>query len=309
MTTPTSSFPDVSVVIATRNRPELLTKAVDAILGQDYPGAIDITLVYDQTEVDAARNVNTPGRSVKATANSRQPGLPGARNCGMANSVGEIVAFCDDDDEWLPGKLRRQIDELSAHPDCAFVTTGIRVTFDGERHDRPSPVTTLSLEHLLHDRTTEAHPSSFLFRRDLISMIGEVDEEIPGGYSEDYDFLLRAAKATTVRCIVEPLTLVRWHQASFFSDRWSMIVDAQRYLLKKHPEFHDHRKAEARIRGQVAFALAAIGDRRKECLREVGAVVGRWPLERRWPVALAVVSKAIKPGTALKLAHKAGRGI
>ncbi len=308
MTTPPAFLPDVSVVIATRNRPELLTKAIDAILGQQYPGSIDITVVYDQTEVDDSRNLERPGRTVRAIANDRKPGLPGARNCGMDHSSGEIVAFCDDDDEWLPGKLDRQIDALRAHPDCSFVTTGIRVTFDGENHDRPSPVASLSVEHLLHDRTTEAHPSSFLFRRSLVAAIGSVDEEIPGGYSEDYDFLLRAAKATTVRCVIEPLVIVRWHQASFFADRWSMIVDAQRYLLRKHPEFHDHRRAEARLRGQVAFALAASG-RRRECLREVGAVLGRWPLERRWPVALAVVARAITPGTALKLAHKAGRGI
>lgn len=87
-----------------------------------------------------------------------------------------------------------------------------------------------------------------------------------------------------------------------------MIVDAQRYLLAKHPEFGQDRRAEARIRGQIAFALAAVG-RRGEALREVGGVVTSWPLEKRWPVALAVASRAVTAERALNWAHAAGRGI
>lgn len=300
-------LPSVSVVIATRNRPELLTKAVDAAINQEYAGRIDVTIVFDRVDVDAARDFSAGDRSVRSIPNDQHAGLPGARNCGIAHSDGELVAFCDDDDEWLPGKLARQVEEMQRHPGCEFVTTGIRITYDGESHDRPSPVTELSVEHLVHDRTLEAHPSSYLFTRSLLDRIGLVDVEIPGGYSEDYDFILRAARATSVRCVIEPLVLVRWG-GSLFSDRWTMIVDAQRYMLNKHPEFAHHRRAEARIRGQVAFALAASG-RKRESLRELGATVRRWPLERRWPVALVVASGAVKPATALKLAHKVGRGI
>jgi hypothetical protein len=85
-------------------------------------------------------------------------------------------------------------------------------------------------------------------------------------------------------------------------------VDAQRYLMAKHPEFGQHRRAEARIRGQIAFALAALGERR-QALREIGHTIARWPLEKRWPVALLVTLRIVPANRALELAHKTGRGI
>jgi hypothetical protein len=87
-----------------------------------------------------------------------------------------------------------------------------------------------------------------------------------------------------------------------------MIVDAQRYLLAKHPEFADHRRAEARIRGQIAFALAALGERR-EAFGEIVGVIRRWPFEKRWLVALAVALKLTTAERALEFAHRTGRGI
>ena len=131
---------------------------------------------------------------------------------------------------------------------------------------------------------------------------------IPGGYSEDYDFLLRTAKVGTISCLSEPMVSIRWGRTSYFATRWRMIVDAQRYLMDKHPEFGEHRRAEARIRGQVALALAALGERR-EALSEIGQVIKRWPLEKRWPVAAAVASKVVSADRALELAHRFGRGI
>jgi GT2 family glycosyltransferase len=190
----------------------------------------------------------------------------------------------------------------------AFCTTGIVIDFEGERTQRPSQVDELTVELLVHDRLTEAHPSSFLFRRSLIDEIGLVDEEIPGGYSEDYDFLLRAARRGPIGCLRTPLVAIRWGRSSYFATRWLMIVDAQRYLMAHHPEFAAHRRADARISGQIAFALAALG-KRIEALKTIAHVVRRWPLEKRWPVALAVTLRVVSAERALEWAHKTGRGI
>ena len=74
----------VSVVIATRNRPELLAKAVSAALAQDYDGPIEVIAVFDQAEPvhELERNGEPPLRA--GHRNTRTPGLPGARNTGMA---------------------------------------------------------------------------------------------------------------------------------------------------------------------------------------------------------------------------------
>ena len=79
---PTS--PGVSVVIATRNRPELLAKAVAAALAQDYDGPIEVIAVFDQAEPVMELEQAGDHRSVRVTRNVCTPGLPGARNTGMA---------------------------------------------------------------------------------------------------------------------------------------------------------------------------------------------------------------------------------
>ena len=307
--TPAPTSPPIAVVLPTHDRPELLRRAIDAILEQDYSGRIDIIVVFDRTEPDETLVRRDQSRSVRVTANIRTPGLPGGRNTGIAlTAAAEFVAFCDDDDMWLPGKVQAQVEHMVADPDIALCTTGIIIDFDGETSERPSPTEELTVESLLHDRTTEAHPSTFLFRRSALVEVGLVDEEIPGGYSEDYDFLLRIAKIGRISCLHQPLVSIRWGRTSYFATRWQMIVDAQRYLLAKHPEFADHRRAEARIRGQIAFALAALGQRRA-AFGEIGRVIRRWPLEKRWFIAAVVALNVVSADRALESAHKIGRGI
>ncbi len=301
--------PTVAVVIPTHHRPELLRRAIGAVVDQEYDGRIDVIVVYDRAEPDESLTSTDPQRTVTVTTNARTPGLPGGRNTGIGLAGDAVyLAFCDDDDMWLPGKLQAQIDHLEAHPDVALCTTGIVIDFEGEESPRPSPMPELTVESLVHDRTTEAHPSTFVFRMSALREIGDVDEDIPGGYSEDYDFLLRTAKLGTIACLEAPMASIRWGRTSYFATRWRTIVDAQRYLMDKHPEFLDHRRAEARIRGQVALALAALGERR-EAVSEIGQVIKRWPLEKRWPVAAAVASKIVSADRALELAHRFGRGI
>ena len=99
----------VSVVIATRNRPELVRKAIASVIAQDYAGEIEVVLVFDQSEPDLTMASDAPGRTVRVITNTRTPGLAGARNSGIQAAEGPWVAFCDDDDHWRPEKITRQL--------------------------------------------------------------------------------------------------------------------------------------------------------------------------------------------------------
>ena len=58
--------------------------------------------------------------------NERTPGLAGGRNSGILAGSGELVAFCDDDDEWLPTKVEKQVEALA----------GAVGAHGGDRHHR-----------------------------------------------------------------------------------------------------------------------------------------------------------------------------
>jgi len=298
----------VSVVIATRDRPELLRKAVRSAVEQDYPAPIEIIAVFDQAEPAHDLETSTPGRSVRVMPNTRTPGLPGARNTGITAAGSPLVAFCDDDDSWLPHKLSTQVAAMRRHNARAAVT-GIAVLYGSERRERVVSRERLTFADLVRDRVTAAHPSSYLAERALVlDEAGLVDEDIPGGYGEDYDWLLRVARHTDVAVVSEPLVEVLWHPGSFFTRRWDTIVEALQYLLDKHPELARDPRGLARIEGQQAFALAALG-RRSESWRKLRSTLRHHPLERRAIATLPVLCGLVRAETVLHTANRFGRGI
>ncbi|MGO1734947.1 MAG: glycosyltransferase family 2 protein [Leucobacter sp.] len=257
--------PIVSVVIATRNRPELLRRAVASVLAQENVGPIEIVLVFDDDEagLSLAGELRESGlslHSMRAMANERSTGLAGARNTGILAASSPLIAFCDDDDEWKPGKLQAQLGLFEA-PETVLVATGIEIRSAGGVHERPAPATA-TLDDLLRSRITELHPSSFVMRASALhGPVGLIDEQLPASYGEDYDLLLRAAKVGRIVAVPEPHTVIHWDRTSYFTEKWIGIVEGLSYLLGKHPEFTRSAEGQARIEGQIAFAHGALGNR------------------------------------------------
>lgn len=301
-----TDWPSVSTVVATRDRPELVRRAIDSILGQDYPGRVECLVVFDQSDPDDGLAIDD---RVTVLANDRKPGLPGARNTGILHARGHLVAFCDDDDRWLPGKLRAQVEAMSADPDADFVTCGIRIGYGTTRTDRSLPARHVTFGDLLRSRLTELHPSTFLIKRTaLLNGIGLVDEEIPGGYGEDYELLLRAAKRAPIRNAPEVLTEVDWHPRSHFAGRWITISQALQWLLERYPEFGATPRGYARIAGQIAFALAAAGNR-GAAARWAARAIRSNPLEARAYLGALVASGLVSGDRFMRALQRRGRGI
>jgi glycosyltransferase involved in cell wall biosynthesis len=304
-----AELPRVSVVVPTRDRPELLRRAVTAILGQTYKGPVECLVVFDQSEPDLPWPDLPPGRSLVVCRNDRTPGLAGARNSGILAATGELVAFCDDDDEWLPEKLARQVARLLATPGAAVSTTGILVRYQDRTITRLAPTILVTHRQLLRSRLTELHPSTVLARRDrLLAQIGLVDEDIPGSYAEDYEWLLRASRHGPVLAVPEPLAVIHWHQSSFFADRWRTIIAALTYLVDKHRDLQQEPSGLARIYGQIAFAHAALGER-KPARRWARRTLSLNRRERRAYLALAISLGLVSAKTVVRMAHGAGKGI
>ena len=302
-------LPSVSAVIATRDRPAELRRAIAGVLTQDYDGVVECVVVFDGADpmdLSDAAPASNGHRSLKVVRNTRTPGLAGARNSGVDAGFGDLVAFCDDDDEWLPGKLVAQVETLqrSARP---VVVTGIKVLYADHETVRIPPAT-VTHDLLVHARVTQVHPSSVVVEREaLVGEIGPVDEAIPGSYGEDYEWLLRAAAVGPIAAVQRPLVAVHWG-GSLFADRWPTIIDAIAYLTDKHPELLADRANAARLFGRVAFAHAALGQR-GEAVRWAWRGWRRRPLERRLYLALAVATGVVRASTIQARANRAGRGV
>ncbi len=106
---PRDDAPTVSVVICTRNRPELVRTTLRSILGCPYPDErLEVIVVDNASEGDAAVALAPDELDRDVTVRvvpEREPGLSNARNRGLAEATGEIVVFADDDVEVDPGWL------------------------------------------------------------------------------------------------------------------------------------------------------------------------------------------------------------
>ncbi len=281
-----SDRPSVSVVIPTRDRPDLLRETLASIRGQDYPGELRCLVVFDRSEPDPSLASPDPLRPVEVLRNERTPGAAGARNTGLLAASTDLVGFCDDTDLFLEGKVSAQVAVLEEEPRTEIVCCGLRLFGPGiDEIDRGVPRPVVTREELLRGHKPQLHPSALLLRRSTGLLF---DEEIPGSYGEDYEFLLRAAERAPIRQIPLHGLGLRWHRESYFSvlENASLISEAVQWLIGRY-DFP--RSGYAHWGGKVAFAEAVRG-RRGPALRWIGRTMRARPLDARALLALSVVA-------------------
>ncbi len=301
--------PPVTAIVPTHRRPELMRAAVASILAQEYAGEIEVVVVFDACGPELP-DVDVPeGRVLRAVVNDRVRGLAGARNSGILAARHDYIAFLDDDDHWLPGKLAAQMAVFDEHPSVGLVGTAMQVD-DGRRtHDRPVPLTVVGHSDLVRDRIAGLHSSSFVFRRSvLVDGVGMIDEDLPGAYGEDYDVLLSTSRLAPIRLVNEPLVSVRWSGQSFFYGKWAQYAEGLTYILGKHPELSADPHAKARISSQIGFALAAAG-RRGEARGWLRRSLRTQPLNVRAWLGLLISARLMSADAVAKVANLVGKGI
>ena len=135
--------PLVTAIVTTYNRPEHLVSAVESVRAQTY-GHVELVVVDDHSETPASEVLaDTQLDSLAAhriVRHAENRGVNAARNTGIDAASGEYVAFLDDDDEWLPKKLARQV-HTATRTDAGVVYAGIeRALADETRVEIPTPV-------------------------------------------------------------------------------------------------------------------------------------------------------------------------
>lgn len=302
-------LPPITVIVPTHNRPELMARAVLSIVEQTYDGPIEVLVVFDACEPVLPEVPARPNRWVKALVNERAPGPAGGRNSGVLAASHELIAFLDDDDVWAATKIADQVAVVQQHPDTVLFGTAMQVDDGSRLHDRLVPFDRVTHDILLHNRIAALHTSSLLIRSEAMrGPVGLFDESLPRGYCEDYDLLLRAATIAPIVVVNRPLVVVRWQGDSHFLGAWATYAEALKCLLAKHPGFETSRRAVGRIESQIAFALAASGDRRQGAGWAWRSLRHDPRQPKAW-LALAVALRVISAARVTRIARRFGRSI
>lgn len=176
----------VSVVIPTCDRPALLARALASVRAQTRPPA-EIIVVDDGSDPTARPRLDAG--DVRLLANRRARGASGARNWGAAHARGPLLAFLDDDDEWLPEYLATATARIAAER-LDVLCTDLLYRCDEDGSERPGKAAVAALDApAFLVRNPGLIGSNLIIRAATYAAVGGFDESLPT--SEDMDLGIR----------------------------------------------------------------------------------------------------------------------
>lgn len=248
--------PLVSVIIPTYNRANIVPRAIESVLRQTYDN-LELIIVNDASNDSTEEVVRNYGdEQLTYLAHETNRHVSAARNTGIDHASGEYVAFLDDDDEWLPEKLKRQINLLEgANNDVGMVYCWMEYR-NGEtvvRRYRPK------LRGDIFKQTIGGQPigacSTLVVRNDVVDEIGGFDESLPRG--NDGDFIRRVAQVCEVKYVDE--ILVRHyigHEHGRITDETpDNITNAIKANKMKLEKFATTLDQDPRLKGEIHARL------------------------------------------------------
>jgi glycosyltransferase involved in cell wall biosynthesis len=233
----------VSVVLPTFNRAWIVREAIDSVLGQTYK---DFELiVVDDGSTDETESVLAEYGGQIRVIRQENRGVSAARNAGIVNASGKLIALLDSDDLWIPKKLEMQVDFFRRNPEALICQTQEIWIRNGKRvnpRKRHKKLSGMIFEPSLS--LCLVSPSAVMFDKILIDDVGFFDETLPA--CEDYDLWLRVGLKYPVFLIDENLTVKRGGHADQLS-RNAMLdkyrIQSIEKLLDREPMTKSQRRA------------------------------------------------------------------
>ncbi|MEE8170955.1 MAG: glycosyltransferase [Phycisphaerae bacterium] len=250
--------PTVSVIIPTFNRADLLCEALDSVAVQTYRDFETIVVDDGSTEdiATAAERHSARPRVIRQT----QQGPAAARNRGVCESSGRLLAFLDSDDMWLPEKLSRFVsvfDGSSEHD----VWYGPMRPVDVSRRPVPGRTKPCRGGRIISAlfQSSFVHVPTVMCTRECFEQYGGFDESLP--VCEDYDLWLRMSIDKSFGLIDEPLALRRLHSGRLSKSSMQRNLAVKLAVLERFHESPAARRHldDARARRRLARVSLAAG--------------------------------------------------
>lgn len=223
----------VSVIVPAHNAGATVDAALESVFWQGYE-ALEVIVVDDGSTDDTLARLQRWGDRI-TVLQQRKQGPAAARNLAWRHAKGELIAFIDADDVWLPGKLLAQVAYLQAHPDVDVVfgrfdrwapadgsnswpqppTAADHEQAVGRAQSQAAPGATTHLHGWLYaDLLQESHVHiiTALVRRSMMVAMSGFDEQWATG--SDYEFWLRASRDHRMAQLDQSLAWYRIHPHS-----------------------------------------------------------------------------------------------
>lgn len=251
-------MPKVSVVMPTYNRAHLLNRSIPSVLNQTYKD-------FEYIVVDDASTDNTEQvvkgfrddrlRYIRREKNSGSCAAP--RNTGIRAARGEYIAHLDDDSEWLPQKLEKQVKAFeTAPPKVGAVYTGMWVVVDDKDKLYLPPSDVAQKEGNIYRQLLKQcfvwNNQVVMIRKECFDKLGMFDEKLP--FWLEWDICLRVARDYDFKFIDEPLMI---HHHSPNTSHYSELAIIKGTIAILDKFFEEFKKDDIRLLAERYFNAGA----------------------------------------------------
>ena len=202
----------VSVIMPVYNGGTYIREALQSALNQTYAD-FELLVVDDGSTDDTRAQAQLSGDPRVRVLTQVNQGSYVARNTGIANTSGELIAFLDSDDVWEPDKLEKQVAYVDTHPEVGLLHTSVSL-IDAQGRPAANPIYAHAkpdvwLEMLTYNEYYLIRSGSTpLIRRSCFEKVGVFDDR---PLAEDWATYTRVARHFGVAAIPEPLVRYRQH--------------------------------------------------------------------------------------------------
>lgn len=235
----------VTAVITTFNRPQLVQRAILSVLAQTH-GPLQVIVVEDGSDADLEGWITAEDlHRVQYVRHQQNRGLAAARNTGLGLADGDYVAFLDDDDEWKPQRIERQVALLEDLTLTQRDLTGV-VYCGVEIRDQSGATLRIghprnkgNLREAIIREGASTWPSTSLFSKAALKKVGGFDAKLRSSVDHDI-WMSLAAHGFHAEAVDESLVVTyRLSFGRMTTDTSSRIRGVRMYVEKWQPTYAD----------------------------------------------------------------------
>jgi len=231
--------PAISVVIPLYNRKERIGAAIESVLAQTF-GDFELIVVDDGSTDDGPSVVEAfEDPRVRLIRQGRNRGANAARNEGVRQAKGSIIAFLDSDDLFLPNKLQVVCEAFAARPGLGLLMDSFRKTRrnGAQTECRNPPLEDRDdLVRALFDRRIWKSTSGISVKREAALDAGLFDEGLKR--RQDLDFLVRVVREVPSVSLPD-VTWVKTFTDDSISADLGGFMSAFMAFWDRHPDYYD----------------------------------------------------------------------
>jgi glycosyltransferase involved in cell wall biosynthesis len=248
----------ITVVIPVHNREHLIARAIGGVVAQNL--VVDEIIVVDDAStdrtVDIVKDLARSLAKLRLVTLEENVGAARARNIGIKNARGDLIAFLDSDDMWYANKLTKQVAELNINTAAVAVFCGVVIVNEDTKERYrviPKPIVTQS--DLYNSNPLMTMSCALMHKRTLLD-IGGFDETLPS--CQDWDLFIRLSDCGQLLVVQEELVEIWLHKGDRISRHKPSVLAGHELLFEKIYKRISDSKLKQKVRASYEMRMADI---------------------------------------------------